>query len=180
MSCFGDNKDTCKPSLIILGGLPGTGKTSIAKELAVRLNAVYVRIDTIEQALLREGALIQGHEGYVVAYDIAADNLRIGHRVIADCVNPLPVTRDAWRDVARKTDARFYQIEVICSDLSEHKKRIEERQADIAGHVLPTWSDVLSHDYQPWPNQDYVVDTANITVGEAVGLVLEYIARQNH
>jgi predicted kinase len=37
--------------LLILGGLPGTGKTTIARELARKLRAVHVRIDSIEQAL---------------------------------------------------------------------------------------------------------------------------------
>src|SRR5271165_1678080 len=35
--------------LIILGGLPGTGKTAIARELARQLGAVHVRIDSIEE-----------------------------------------------------------------------------------------------------------------------------------
>ncbi|HAU1975266.1 TPA: AAA family ATPase, partial [Legionella pneumophila] len=31
--------------LIIFGGLPGTGKTTISKQIAKQLNAVYLRID---------------------------------------------------------------------------------------------------------------------------------------
>jgi predicted kinase len=37
--------------LIIFGGLPGVGKTSIARELAQRIGAVHSRIDSIEQAI---------------------------------------------------------------------------------------------------------------------------------
>jgi len=37
--------------LVILGGLPGSGKTTLAKELAKHLKAVHVRIDSIEQAI---------------------------------------------------------------------------------------------------------------------------------
>ncbi|CAM3662066.1 AAA family ATPase [Legionella longbeachae] len=33
--------------LVIFGGLPGTGKSSIARELAKHLKAVYLRIDTV-------------------------------------------------------------------------------------------------------------------------------------
>jgi predicted kinase len=39
--------------LIIFGGLPGTGKTTLAKALAHRLSAAYLRIDTVEQAMIR-------------------------------------------------------------------------------------------------------------------------------
>jgi len=44
------------PLLIVFGGLPGTGKTTIARELTRRLAATYLRIDMIERRL-REGAL---------------------------------------------------------------------------------------------------------------------------
>ena len=37
--------------LIIFGGLPGTGKTTLARKLANDLGATYLRIDTIERAL---------------------------------------------------------------------------------------------------------------------------------
>ena len=43
--------------LIIFGGLPATGKTTIARELARQLGAVHVRIDSIEQAIWDSGVL---------------------------------------------------------------------------------------------------------------------------
>jgi predicted kinase len=39
--------------LIIFGGLPGVGKTTLAKAVAREWEAVYLRVDTIEQALTR-------------------------------------------------------------------------------------------------------------------------------
>lgn len=39
--------------LIIFSGLPGSGKSTIAQALAKQLNAFYLRIDTIEQAILK-------------------------------------------------------------------------------------------------------------------------------
>jgi predicted kinase len=41
--------------LIVLRGLPGVGKTAIARELARTLGAVHLRIDSIEQALRSAG-----------------------------------------------------------------------------------------------------------------------------
>jgi predicted kinase len=82
--------------LIILGGLPGTGKTTIARELARQLGAVHVRIDSIEEAILDSGVLSSpiNDAGYRVGNAVAADNLRIGRTVIADSVNPIPLSRD--------------------------------------------------------------------------------------
>ena len=47
-----------------------------------------------------------GPAGYVVAYGVAEDNLRIGRIVVADTVNPVQATRDAWLDVARRAGVR--------------------------------------------------------------------------
>jgi len=37
--------------LVVLSGLPGVGKTTVARDLAVASGAVHLRIDSIEQAL---------------------------------------------------------------------------------------------------------------------------------
>ena len=62
-----------------------------------------------------------------------------------------------------------FEIEIICSDPGEHQRRVESRSADISGHRLPTWSDVIERDYQPWERDRLVVDTANLNVHECVG-----------
>lgn len=85
--------------LYIFGGLPAAGKSTLSLRLSHHLRAVHVRIDTIEQAMRDAGAALHGPEGYSVAYALAGDNLRLGHTVVADSVNPLKITRDAWRDV---------------------------------------------------------------------------------
>ncbi|GAA3900497.1 hypothetical protein GCM10022405_27350 [Gibbsiella dentisursi] len=39
--------------LLIFGGLPGTGKSTIARLLAAKLGAVWLRINSVEQSLIR-------------------------------------------------------------------------------------------------------------------------------
>ncbi len=93
--------------LYILGGLPATGKTILARRLACELKAVHIRVDTIEQALRGAGVEVAGPEGYMIAYRVAQDNLTLGLPVIADTVNPLQITRSAWREVARQSGVLF-------------------------------------------------------------------------
>ena len=142
--------------------------------LARRLGAVHVRIDSIEQAIRDSGVLIVSLDdaGYRAAYAVADDNLRLGRTVIADSVNPIGVTRTAWRDVARGCDVRAVEIEVTCSDADEHRRRVETRSADIPGHRLPTWAEVAARNYDPWDRPRTVIDTAHSTPEQAVeGLI---------
>jgi predicted kinase len=157
--------------LIVFSGLPGVGKTTLARELARALNAMHVRIDSIEQALRNAGWQVN-EEGYRVAYDVAEDNLRLGRTVIADCVNPWPLTRSAWRAVADRAAVRAFNVEVVCSELDEHRRRVESRWPDIPQHRVPTWIEVLEHDYRPWDVERLVVDTARSDVKQSVQRIL--------
>jgi predicted kinase len=88
--------------------------------------------------------------------------------VIADCVNPWPLTRSAWRAVAQRAGVRAVEVEVVCSDAGEHRRRVESRVADIEGHELPAWKDVVERDYRPWDGPRLVVDTARLSIDESV------------
>jgi predicted kinase len=159
--------------LIILGGLAGVGKTSIGRELALQLAAVYVRIDSIEQAMRDSAAVRESLDdaGYRVGYAVAEDNLRLGLTVVADSVNPLQLTRDSWVAAANRAGARAVEVEVTCSDVEEHRRRVETRSIDIPGLRLPAWSEVASREYHAWDRGHVAIDTAGRSVGECVRMV---------
>lgn len=159
--------------LYIFSGLPGTGKSTLSSALAKELGAAYLRVDAVEQAMRDSGIRVDGPEGYIVCYAIASQNLLLGLDVVADTVNPIQITRQAWRSVAESLDTRFAEIEVVCSDVREHRRRVESREADIPGFVLPTWEQVKKRQYEVWDRDRIVIDTANKTVSESMTTLFE-------
>lgn len=156
-----------RPILVVFAGLPGTGKTSIARKLTNQLGATYLRIDAIEQALHQAGLTV-GPAGYAIARALAAENLKLGRIVVADCVNPVLASRTGWRQTASQNAARLVEIELVCSDPALHRKRVESRLPDIDGHKLPAWDDIVRQYYEPWDRAHLVLDTATGTLDDLV------------
>lgn len=164
------------PRLIVFSGLPGTGKTTVAKMLAARLGAVYLRIDTIEQAMKAAGAECIGPAGYAVANAVAEANLLLGHVVVADGVNPVRESRQAWRAVAARARAGMFDIHLICADAAEHRRRVEGRSADIPGHILPGWDEVTRHEFEPREDDHLLLDTASLSPAQLLDRCAAYVS----
>jgi predicted kinase len=159
--------------LIVFAGLPGSGKSSIARALALELGAIWLRIDSIEQAIRESGAVPGSLDdaGYRAAYAVAEDNLRLGRTVIGDCVNPWMLTRNAWRDAGLRAGARVVEIETVCSDAEEHRRRVEMRAKEAPGLMLPDWQAVMARDYHAWDRDHVTIDTAGRSITTCVELV---------
>lgn len=166
-----------EPILFVFSGLPGVGKSSIARELARKTAAVYFRVDSVEVALKNSSLRISPAEdaGYEIGYALAKDNLEIGLSLVADCVNPIKITRDAWRQVARISNARIIEIEVICSDKNQHKAMIEKRIIENPNSAHPNWQDVVSHIYEPREDQILIIDNSLTNIDDAICKILELI-----
>lgn len=167
-----DTEESKLPTLYMFSGLPGTGKTTLAQRLAQLLNAVYLRIDTIEQTLKDSGMSDVHEEGYLLGYALASDNLRLGMSVVSDSCNPIELTRHAWEQVAIDAQANFVNIEIVCSDARKHRSRIETRKSTVPGLLLPTWSEVMNREYHEWTVKRIIVDTAIRSEQECIDYLL--------
>ena len=96
----------------------------------------------------------------------------MGRDVVADCVNPWMLTRNAWRDTGLGADAQVFEIETVCSDPKEHRRRVETRVAEVPGLALPDWAAVMNRDYHPWDRDRLIIDTAGLSVSACIARVL--------
>lgn len=140
--------------LIILAGLPGTGKTTLGRKLSRRLNYFYLRIDCIEAPFaLRNSKAGQYGEGYEALINLAYENLILDHNVIIDTVNPLHISRKMFSQLAERTKAETIQFEIKTKNSFIHRSRVENRTSDIDSLNVPTWSDVIKREYEEWDTE---------------------------
>ncbi len=165
--------------LIAFAGLPGSGKSAIAQELALRTGAIWLRVDSIEQAI-RDSGVVPGDlrdAGYRAAQAVALDNLRLGRDVIADCVNDWKIARDGWQAAGLRAGVEVVWVEIVCSDPDEHRRRVETRAPEVPGLEPPDWEAVVRRDYHDWDRERLVVDTAARSLEDSVELVLARLRR---
>lgn len=150
--------------LIVLSGLPGSGKSAVADALGRRLGAPVLSVDPIEAAIWRAGispSFQTGVAAYEVAAALATEQLQLGHDVVVDAVNALEVVRTMWRRVATRAGVEMSVIEVVCSDPAVHRRRLGSRVRDIDGFPEPTWDEVSERQmgWDEWTDRRLVLDS---------------------
>lgn len=169
--------------LIVVSGLPGTGKSAVAAALAARLQAVHFSIDPIEDALLGAG-LPRSWETGVAAYEaarvMAEQNLELGARVVVDAVNDSEPARETWRLAAVHARAEVVFVLLTLDDEAEHRRRLDGRSRGLAHVAEPTWDDVRARAaaYEPWADDACLRLDAKPPVDDVVQALLNRLPAQ--
>ncbi|WP_227468289.1 AAA family ATPase [Microbacterium sp. YJN-G] len=157
--------------LVVVAGLPGVGKTSVAEALAERCGTVHLSIDVIEEAILACGLPLGwkvGVAAYEAARAMAELNLRLGHDIVVDAVNDSDAARQTWRTAASRTDARLDFVHLMLPDEQEHERRLQNRERGLAHVGEPTWADVQRRraEYAVWSDDVLEYDTSARSIDE--------------
>jgi predicted kinase len=166
--------------LVVVAGLPGSGKSTMATDLGRALKCAVLGVDQAEAAMWRAGVSPSGpthHAAYLVVGALAAEQLALGHDVIVDAVNGPEPARAQWRDLADQLDAELKFIVVECGDDHIFRDRLEHRSRNIAGFPEPTWEGVLRRraEFPPWTDERLTVDSVNSRAAN-LQAALEYLA----
>ena len=155
--------------LIIFSGLPGAGKSALAEAVGRKLCIPVFAKDWLEAVLLRsklvpaEAEKQLGSIGYDLLTVLAERQLKLEQSVILDSVASTESIRNTWRALGKKYNANWRVIECICSDVSIHRARLEQRQRNIPGWHELQWSDVefVQSYYVPWAEKRLIIDSMN-------------------
>ena len=167
--------------LIIFSGLPGAGKSALAEAVGRKLCIPVFAKDWLEAVLLRsklvpaEAEKQLGSIGYDLLTVLAERQLKLEQSVILDSVASTESIRNTWRALGKKYNANWRVIECICSDVSIHRARLEQRQRNIPGWHELQWSDVefVQSYYVPWSEEHLILDSMN-SVDQNILAALSY------
>jgi predicted kinase len=160
------------PVLVVISGPPGVGKSSLAEAVAQRCDASVLGwdwamagltwCDPVQSALRTLDPASYSRVGWSILANLAEAQLRVGRSVVLDGVARDGEVADL-RDLADRTGARFIVVVLSCTDLVEHRARIEGRQRSIPGWHELTWAGVersLAR-WRPPQHHDVAIDTSD-------------------
>lgn len=165
--------------LVQVCGLPGAGKSTLSAAISELTSSLTLRVDAIEGAMWKY-QIPRGQSGiaaYSIMHAIAVPNLRRGQVVIADAVSGVEPARAGWVSTAEAAGVPLRVIEVVCADVDEHRRRVEQRANDLPGFTLPTWDEVqrTADEYEPRTDDRLVVDSTR-PLEETVRQAVDYLA----
>jgi predicted kinase len=167
------------PRLILMGGLPCSGKSTVADGVARALGIAVLAADPAEAALRRAGIAeaATGVASYLVLEALAEDQLRLGHSVIIDAVNPVKAARAIWRALAVRSAADLRIVECVCRDEALHRRRVEARVRGIPGLPELTWDRVERRKgaYDPWTEARLTLETDALAPEMLIAQAVTYV-----
>lgn len=117
--------------LVVVCGLPGCGKSTVARMVATQIQASWLRTDEIRKELFPtpQYTLAESEQTYRIFFERAQAALMTGHSVVLDATFSQAAGREQARCLAGQTQSFFHMVEVTAPEALV-QSRLAARQGD--------------------------------------------------
>jgi aminoglycoside phosphotransferase family enzyme/predicted kinase len=178
-----DHLESGRVRLVVVGGAPGTGKSTVAAGLGVASGAVVLRSDEVRKELAgvrwddRRAALYDEARTaatYETMLARARDALRLGESVVLDATWTSARARDGARRLAQETASDLLELRCdLPPDVAADRIRRRQAQGDDVSDATPAVAAALAAGADPWPEAEVVHTSGSPdhTVAKVVALL---------
>lgn len=119
------------PTVVVVCGLPGVGKTTVAEDVADRVDGRVVRTDVVRKDLFPDPDYTpeESRQVYAELFDRARETVERGRSVVLDGTFKDAGLRDRAVELSESLDAEFRLVKVEC-DEPVVRERIRSREGD--------------------------------------------------
>lgn len=175
---------TASPKVVLVAGIPGAGKSTLAESLGRHLRAPVFSLDWVFGVVAPFDALHDDDIAFAMVdlhlIALTARQVQLGVDVVLDVAGHTERERARWRELTERLGGVFVGVECVCSDEQLQRERVEGRDRGIPGwRATVPWEHVqrMRGLWEPWQDDHLVVDSALATPEECLKQVLAVLER---